>query len=304
MRVAKAGEIIPKIVGVVAENRAADAVAVIFPKVCPACGTLLVRDEKEAANYCPNATACAPQIIGRLEHFVMRDAMYIDGFGEKILAKLYNSRRADGTPVVQNPADLYDLTEETILSLGEGFKEKTAQNLMAGLEASKQRPFQNLLFGLGLRYVGETVADKLAQHFGTLDAMMGASLEELEQVPEIGKRIAQSVKAYLEDESNQALVLRLRDKGLQMAYVERKRVLASNRLSGKSFLISGTFEALSREQLAGEIEKHGGKMASGVSAKLDYLIGGQKAGASKLDKAKKLNVPVLDEAQIMAMLAG
>ncbi len=296
VRVEKSGEIIPKIIEVLAAQRPAGLERIVFPTKCPSCEYDLVRDPDEAAIYCPNSTDCAPQIVGRLEHFVSRDAMYIDGLGEKILAKLV------GAGLVHNPADLYRLTREDILGLGEGFKDKSADNLMASLEKSKERPFEAVLFALGIRFVGETVAEKLAAHFGTLEALAQANEEELTAAPEVGGRIAQSVRAWFASAENRAVVAGLQAAGLQMAYVARQREQVSDALAGKTFLITGVFERHSREALAALIEAHGGTMLSGISAKLQYLVAGSGAGPSKLEKAKKLNVTMLDEAAIEQML--
>lgn len=302
VRVEKSGEIIPKIIEVLRAQRPEGLEPVIFPSTCPACGTPLVRDPDEAAIYCPNQAGCPPQIVGRLEHFVARDAMYIDGLGEKILAKLTQARRDDFSPLVSNPADLYSLTKADIIGLGEGFKDKSAQNILTGLEKSKERPFAAVLYALGIRFVGETVAEKLAAHFGTIEALAAASEEELTSVPEIGGRIAASVRAWFAVEDNRTLVDRLQAAGLQMTHIAAEREILSDALAGQTFLITGVFERHSREALKDAIESHGGQMLSGISAKLQYLVAGSGAGPSKLEKARKLNVQVIDEAQIEAML--
>jgi DNA ligase (NAD+) len=302
VRVEKSGEIIPKILEVLVDKRPLGAEAVTFPTSCPSCGATLVRDPDEAAIYCPNTLGCPPQIVGRLEHFVSRDAMYIDGLGEKILAKLTQARKQDFTPLVATPADLYDLTKPEIIGLGEGFKDKSADNILAGIAKSKERPVAAVLYALGIRFVGETVAEKLVAHFGTLDALAQATEEDLTAVPEIGGRIAQSVRSWFAVEANKQLVSRLHQAGLQMTYIPEVKELLSDALEGKTFLITGVFERHSREALAKAIESHGGVMLGGISGKLQYLVAGSNSGPSKLDKAKKLGVTLLNEDEIVAML--
>jgi DNA ligase (NAD+) len=302
VRVEKSGEIIPKILEVLVDKRPLGAEAVTFPTSCPSCGATLVRDPDEAAIYCPNTLGCPPQIVGRLEHFVSRDAMYIDGLGEKILAKLTQARKQDFTPLVATPADLYDLTKPEIIGLGEGFKDKSADNILAGIAKSKERPVAAVLYALGIRFVGETVAEKLVAHFVTLDALAQATEEDLTAVPEIGGRIAQSVRSWFAVEANKQLVSRLHQAGLQMTYIPEVKELLSDALEGKTFLITGVFERHSREALAKAIESHGGVMLGGISGKLQYLVAGSNSGPSKLDKAKKLGVTLLNEDEIEAML--
>jgi len=302
VRVEKSGEIIPKVLEVLTHLRPAGAERVVFPTNCPVCHTALVRDADEAAIYCPNTMGCPPQIVGRLEHFVSRDAMYIDGLGEKILAKLTQAQQTDFTPLVATPADLYTLTAAHIVGMGEGFKEKSAQNILAGIQKSKERPVAAVLYALGIRFVGQTVAEKLMAHFCTLQALALASLAELTAVPEIGGRIAASVQAWFASPANQQQVARLTEAGLQTTYVAAVRKQVSDALAGKSFLLTGVFERHSREALAALIESHGGLILSGISAKLNYLVAGSNAGPSKLDKARKLQIALLPEDEIETML--
>ena len=301
--VEKSGEIIPKIIKVFSEERVAGLVPVVFPTQCPACGSVLVRDPEEAANYCPNANHCPPQMLGRLEHFVQRDALYIDGLGTQILAKMLQQIGANGKPLLVTPADIYRLSEADIIGLGEGFGAKTATNLLAAIAASKARPAQFVLYGLGIRFVGETVAQKLLAHFGSFAALAAAQEAELVAVPEIGGRIAASVVAWFGNTENQELIADLAALGLQMEYVAEAVELESEVLAGVSVLVSGVFERHSREALERMIVVHGGKLASGVSAKLSYLLVGDKAGPSKIEKAKKLGVQMIGEEEFLAMLS-
>ena len=302
VRVEKSGEIIPKIIEVLAAQRPAGLEPVTFPTLCPNCGTTLTRLDGEVDIFCPNTSGCPPQIIGRLEHFVARDGMDIDNMGEKNLIKLHEARRADGRPLISDPADLYDLTRADILALGRGFKEKSADNIISGIQKSKGRPFAAVLYALGIRMVGETVAEKLAAHFITLDALATATPEELIAVPEIGGRIAESLQAWFAEPTNHRLIHRLKAAGLQTEHIPIQREQLSDALAGKTFLITGVFERHSREALKDAIESHGGVMLTGISAKLQYLVAGAGAGPTKLDKARKLNVQLVNEEEIEAML--
>ena len=294
--VEKGGEIIPKITGVVLSERPVNSQPTEYISECPECGTALVRLEGEAAHYCPNKTGCAPQIKGRIEHFIHRKAMDIDSLGEKTIAQLYNEG------LVKSPADLYDLTKEDALGL-DGFKELSASNLIKGIEQSKEASFESVLFALGIRHVGKTVAEKLAQHFRTMDALEHASYEDLIEVDTIGDQIALSVKGYFDDPESQKEIARLKSVGLSFE-IEAQDAPVSDTLSGKSFVISGVFENHSRDELKEMIKAHGGKVNSSISAKLDFLLAGDKMGPAKREKAEKLGIPILTENEFENMLAG
>ncbi|MES2796609.1 MAG: NAD-dependent DNA ligase LigA [Bacteroidota bacterium] len=308
--VEKGGEIIPKITSVDLTKRLDNSLPVTYITNCPECGTLLVRTEGEAQHYCPNDKGCPPQIKGRLEHFIHRKAMNIDSLGEGKIELLFDKK------LVTNPADLYDLKyedlfgiektiidEETGKSKKIGFKEKTVENILKALEQSKNIPFKSVLFAIGIRFVGATVAEKLANHFKTVDSLAIATKEELLSVAEIGERIAQSVLDFFADSENVAIIHRLKVAGLQFSSIDEEFVQESNLLAGKSFLYTGTFVNFGREDLEAKIEANGGRFVSGVSSKLDYLIVGEKAGASKLDKANKLGVKMISEEEFVQMLS-
>ena len=293
--VEKGGEIIPKIVGVNVEARSmlmGDKVR--FIRVCPECGTPLVRPEGEAAHYCPNESGCPPQIKGRIEHFVTRKAMNIN-IGPETVEDLYNAG------YVKDSADLYTLTVADLLRL-ERWAEKSAQNLMSSLEESKQVPFERVLFGLGIRFVGETVAKRLVSAFHSIEALEQASLEDLVAVDEIGERIAQSVLSYFSDEKNRTLVNRLKEQGLRMAVSEEQLANRSEKLKGLTIVISGTFSKHSRDEYKAMIEQHGGKNSGSVSGKTDYILAGENMGPAKLEKAAKLGVKIINEDTFLNML--
>lgn len=293
--VEKGGEIIPKIVGVDVDARSmliGDKVR--FIRVCPECGTPLMRPEGEAAHYCPNEVGCPPQIKGRIEHFVTRKAMNIN-MGPETVEDLYNAG------YVKNTADLYTLKLADLLRL-ERWAEKSANNLLASLEESKQVPFERVLYGLGIRYVGETVAKRLASSFHTIEDLEIASLETLTAVDEIGERIAQSVIAYFAEEKNQILVNRLKEYGLQMEMSEETMANRSDKLKGLSIVISGTFSLHSRDEYKAIIEQHGGKNSGSVSSKTDYILAGDNMGPAKLEKAAKLGVKIMNEEDFLKML--
>ena len=307
--VEKGGEIIPKVTGVDLSKRTGQTVPIVYPTECPACGTPLIRREGEAHFYCPNEKGCPPQRQARFEHFIQRRAMNIESLGEGKIQLLIDRN------LVETPADLYDLTNEQLLGLEKAypaedtgkvrvvkFGQKTVDNILTAIERSKVQPFANVVFALGIRYVGNTTAERLTDYFGSMDALMSASLETLSGVPDVGPRIAQSVSEWFVDPENQHYVQRLRAAGLQMAG-ERKVVEAvSDTLTGKTFLYSGTFANYSREELETQIAAHGGKLLSGVSKKLNYLIVGENAGPSKVAKAQQLNVPMIGEDEFTAML--
>ena len=294
--VKKGGEIIPKITGVDVSQRVLGSSPIAFLTQCPECHTPLVREEGEAIHFCPNAQGCPPQIKGSIEHFIQRNAMNIDSMGKETVASFYEHG------LLQNVADLYTLTYDAIYAL-EGFKEVSTNNILSGIEASKQQPFANVLFALGIRYVGRTVAGKLAEYFTTIDRLQAATYEELIEVPEIGDRIAHSVIAYFEAPDNREIIQRLRAAGLQFAYEQTNQENVSNRLSEKSFVISGVFQSYSREDIKTMIGQHGGKVVSAVSGKLDYLLAGDNMGPAKRQKAEKLGVTILSEQEFLAMLA-
>lgn len=291
--VEKGGEIIPKIVGVDIDKRLPDAQKIEFPKVCPVCGTPLVREEGEAANYCPNSENCAPQIVGRLIHFVARKAMNIDSIGEETAEQLYKSS------LVMRPSDFYKLKMSDILAL-DGFKDKSAENILKGIEESKNVPYERVVFAIGIRYVGETVAKILAKAFPNIDLLMTATREQLTATEEIGERIADSIISFFAKQENIELIEDLRANGLQMQMIEKE--LASDVFVGKQFVISGTFANHSRDELKALIESHGGKMLSGVSAKTDYLVAGENMGPAKLEKANKLGVAIISEEKLLEMI--
>lgn len=293
--VEKGGEIIPKIVGVNTEARTMMiGEKVRFITRCPECKTPLIRPEGEAAHYCPNDRGCPPQIKGRIEHFVTRKAMNIN-IGPETVEDLFN------VGLVKNIADLYDLRITDLLTL-ERWAEKSARNLMNSLRESKAVPFERVLYALGIRYVGETVAKRLASSFHSIDRLMEASFEQLVDVDEIGDRIAQSVVAYFSDEENRQIVERLRAQGLQMEVSEEVLANRSERLKGLTFVISGTFTQHSRDEYKAMIEQHGGKNTGSVSGKTSYILAGENMGPAKLEKAAKLGVRIIREDEFLKMI--
>lgn len=293
--VEKGGEIIPKVTGADLSSRSADSEPVEYISRCPACNTPLIREPGEAQHYCPNITGCPPQIKGRIEHFIQRKAMDIDSLGEKTIAQLYENG------FVHTPADLYDLTYEQVMSL-DGFKEKGTKNLLRGIDESRKAPFENVLFAMGIRFVGRTVAEKLAQHLGSMEALMKADFDELVAIPEIGERIAQSIVNYFSHQQHREEVERLRKAGLSMEKEKKADMVLSDKLKGKSFVISGVFAGYERDALKEIIEHHGGKVLSGISGKLDYLLAGDKMGPAKREKAEKLSIPVITEDDFNKMI--
>jgi DNA ligase (NAD+) len=293
--VEKGGEIIPKITAVDLSKRKESSQPVQFTTHCPACNTPLVRREGEAAYYCPDELKCPPQIKGRIEHFIQRRAMNIEGLGSETIEQLFDKG------FIHDPSDLYHLTYEQLISL-ERFGDKSANNLLRGLQKSLAVSFERVLFGIGIRYVGATVAQKLAAHFKDIDNLSKATYEELIAVPEIGDRIAQSIVAFFEDPRNRQYVDRLLEAGLQMVIEEQEVIQESESLSGKTFVISGIFEQFSRDELKEKIEANGGKVLSAISGKLDYLLAGDKMGPAKLEKAKKAGIRIISENEFLAML--
>ncbi len=293
--VEKGGEIIPKIVGVDLEKRKEGSLPTQYIDQCPECGTPLVRKPGEAHHFCPNETACPPQITGRIQHFISRKAMDIEGLGSETVELLYKQG------LIANYADLYTLTVEQLLPL-ERMAEKSAENLVKGVEASKNIPFERLLFALGIRFVGETVAKKLALAHGDIDALMASSKEELMAVDEIGERIAESVLAFFAEASNREIVERLKSYGLQFSLSESRAQPRSDKLKGQVFVVSGVFQRMGREELKGIIEDHGGKVASSISSKTGYVVAGDNMGPSKKVKAESLGIPILGEEEFLQLL--
>ncbi|WP_282161831.1 NAD-dependent DNA ligase LigA [Ulvibacterium marinum] len=293
--VEKGGEIIPKIMGVDFTKRPADSQPTQYITVCPECGTTLERKEGEAQHFCPNDTGCPPQITGRIQHFISRKAMDIEGLGSETVELLFKEG------LIANYADLYTLTKEQVMPL-ERMAEKSAENLVNGVTASKQIPFERVLFGLGIRYVGETVAKKLARAYKHIDALMTASEEELVAVDEIGERIAQSVVEFFAQDENLQIVDRLKSYGLQFSLSEAQLENQTDTLKGQTFVVSGVFETISRNELKKLIEDNGGKVASSVSSKTSYLVAGANMGPSKRTKAEGLGVPIISEAEFLGMV--
>ncbi len=295
--VEKGGEIIPKITGVDLAARPADAVPIAYPTACPACGTPLVRPEGEAHFRCPNERGCPPQLKARLEHYVSRKALNIDGLGAETVGRFFDLK------IVTTPADIYDLpARRPELVTLERLGEKSIDNLLAGIEASKQVPFPRVLFGLGIRYVGETVAQKLAAHYRTIDALLAASAEEMAAVPEVGGVIAVAAAHWFQQPENRDLLARLRHAGVQLAVTGEAPVPASDRLAGLTFVISGVFEQHSRDELQQLIISNGGKITSSISKKLSYLVAGDNMGPAKREKALGFKVPIISEGELMALL--
>jgi DNA ligase (NAD+) len=306
--VEKGGEIIPKIVGVNLNKRLPGATPVEFIKNCPRCGTALIRKEGEAAHYCPNEDACPPQIKGKLEHFISRKAMNIDSLGEGKIEMLYDNN------LVKDAADLYYLTYNQLLGLEKtipseegkkekkiSFKEKTVENILKGIENSKSVPFPRVLYALGIRYVGETVAKKLAASFKSINRLQQASFDELIAVEEIGEKIAESVINWFMKPEHLNMIERLAAKGVQME-ISEETTNVSDVLQGKSFVVSGVFENYSRTELKELIEKHGGKNTGSISSKTDYLLAGANMGPAKKEKALKLNIPIITEEDFKKMI--
>lgn len=293
--VEKGGEIIPKIIAVDLSKRPQDSKPTHYITECPECGETLVRAEGEAQHYCPNFYGCPPQIIGRIQHYISRRAMDIEGLGGETVALLYENG------LVKDYADLYALTVEQVIPL-ERMAQKSAENLINGIEKSKEVPFERVLFALGIRYVGETVAKKLAKHYKTIDALAAATLLDLTLVDEIGERIAVSVMDFFQNPENKQIVERLKSYGVQLESVETFNPDATDKLGGKTFVVSGVFSHFSRDGIKKAIEDNGGKVGSSISAKTDYVVAGDNMGPAKLEKAVKLGVPVISETDFMKML--
>ncbi len=293
--VEKGGEIIPKIIAVDFSKRPDHSEHTKYITHCPECQTELIRGESEANHYCPNFYGCPPQIIGRIQHFISRKAMDIEGLGGETVALLYNNN------LVHNYADLYELKVEQILPL-ERMAQKSAENLVKGVENSKNIPFERVLYALGIRFVGETVAKKLAKHYKNIDSLSQASLMDLVLVDEIGERIAQSVIEFFENQENRRIIDRLKSYGIQFETIEIINPNATEKLAGKTFVVSGVFEEFSRDDLKKAIEDNGGKVGSSISAKTDYVIAGANMGPAKLEKAVKLTISIISENDFKKMI--
>mgnify|MGYP002592252244 FL=1 len=293
--VEKGGEIIPKITGVDAASRKPDSEKITFITHCPECGSKLVRYEDEAAHYCTNETACPPQIKGKIEHFISRKAMNIEGLGPETVDLFYQEG------MIHNVADLYHLQATDICQL-ERMGEKSAENIIQGILRSKEVPFERVLFALGIRFVGETVAKKIAKAFRSIDALMSATLDDLIHVDEIGEKIAQSILLYFANEKNRALIERLREAGLKLKADETDYSGYTDKLQGKSIVISGVFAHHSRDEYKEMIEKHGGKNVGSISKKTSFVLAGENMGPSKLEKAQKLGITILNEDEFLAMI--
>ncbi len=293
--VEKGGEIIPKIVGVNFEARSSSSTKTIYITHCPECDTALKRTIGEAQHYCPNHQYCPPQIAGRIQHFISRKALDIQGLGEETVVLLCKNH------LVNNYADLYELTLDKVLPL-ERMAQKSAENLLSGIQESKQVPFERVLFGLGIRFVGETVAKKLALHYKNIDALSHAGFLDLIQVDEIGERIAQSVIDFFSSDTNIQIIQRLKLYGVQMAVKEKPSTIVSDSLAGKIFVVSGVFSQMTRDQIKQAIEDNGGKNGSSISSKTDFVIAGEKMGPAKLEKANKLGISILTEQQFIDMI--
>ena len=290
--VEKGGEIIPKIIAVDLTKRPLNSQPTNYIKECPECGTELVRQDGEAQHYCPNYNGCNPQIIGRIEHYISRKAMDIEGLGGETVALLVNQG------LINNYSDLYELTREQVIPL-ERMAEKSAENLINGIEASKHIPFERVLYALGIRYVGETVAKKLAKHYKSIEKISMASQDDLVNVDEIGVKIAESVVAFFASEENQRIISRLKEFGVQMEISAEKLANQSDKLKGLIFVVSGVFETVSRDELKQLIEDNGGKVSSSISSKTSFVVAGENMGPSKKQKAESLGVSIITEAQFL-----
>ncbi len=293
--VEKGGEIIPKITGVDIDSRSADAEKVEFISHCPECGSKLIRYEDEAAFYCPNETGCPPQIKGKIEHFISRRAMNIEGLGPETVDQFYQEG------LIHNVADLYSLSADDICRL-DRMGEKSADNIIQGIARSKEVPYERVLFALGIRFVGETVAKKVAKAFRSIDALAAANLDALIHVDEIGLKIAQSIISYFADEKNLELVERLRNAGLKLEADEEDLSGHTDILQGKSIVISGVFSRHSRDEYKELIEKHGGKNVGSISKKTSFILAGDNMGPSKLEKARSLGIAIIDENEFLSMI--
>ena len=307
--VEKGGEIIPKVTDTDLTKRPASSEPITYITHCPECATALIRKEGEAAHYCPNVDGCPPQILGRIEHFIQRKAMDTDSLGPETIKGLLDNQ------LIRTYADLYDLDYDNLNGLEfqiysekkgdytvRSLREKSANNIIQAIQQSKQVPFERVLFALGIRYVGKTVAEKLAEHFENIENLQSADFEKLINVNEIGDRIAESVIDFFSNDENKALVKKLKDAGLQMAIEQKEIILESDHLKDKTFVISGVFSRFSREELKEKIKTNGGKVISSISGKLDYLLAGEKMGPAKLEKATKLEIKIISEDDFLNMI--
>lgn len=293
--VEKGGEIIPKIVGVDLKRRKADSRPIEFVRTCPVCGTPLTRIEGEAAWVCPNKYGCKPQITGRIEHFVARHAMNIDGIGEEVAVQLHESG------LVHNIADIYSITGNDLMRL-EHFQRKASDRILSGIRKSLEVPFERVLFAIGIPYVGETTAKVLARNVHTIDRLMAMNAEELASIPEIGPKIAESIVGYFTAEGNREIIERLREAGVQLCLSEAELASRTDKLAGKKIVISGVFAKHSREEYKAMIEQNGGKNVSSISSATSYVFAGENMGPAKLEKARKLGIPIIGEDEFLAML--
>ncbi|HZJ19001.1 MAG TPA: NAD-dependent DNA ligase LigA, partial [Pricia sp.] len=293
--VEKGGEIIPKIIGVDFAKRPQDSEPTVYIDHCPECGTELERTEGDAKHYCPNYYGCPPQITGRIQHYISRKAMDIEGIGGETVELLFKEG------LLKNYADLYILTKEQVLPL-ERMAEKSAENLVKGIAESVKIPFERVLFALGIRFVGETVAKKLARAYKNIDALMSASEEELTAINEIGERIARSVVEFFQNEANREIISRLKSYGIQFSLSEKQLETQTDTLKGMTIVVSGVFETLSRDELKKMIENNGGKVGSSISSKTAYLVAGDKMGPSKRTKAESLGVPIVSEGAFIELV--
>ncbi len=293
--VEKGGEIIPKITGVDLSKRSDQSIKVAFITHCPECGTTLIRQAGEAQHYCPNELNCPPQVIGKIQHFIHRKAMDINGLGDETVELLYQAG------LLKSVADLYDLSYEQVIQL-DRMADKSSSQLIESIQASKQVPYQRVLFGLGIRYVGETVAKKLAATFKHIDALKSANKEALLAVDEIGERIADSIVEYFQSDLHCQMIERLKSAGLCLENTAEAPVQLSDKLQGKIIVISGVFTQFSRDEIKAMVEQHGGKNAGSISAKTHYVVAGENMGPAKLEKAKQLNIPILSEADFLALI--
>ena len=293
--VEKGGEIIPKIVGVDLKRRKADSRPIEFVRTCPVCGTPLTRIEGEAAWVCPNKYGCKPQITGRIEHFVARHAMNIDGIGEEVAVQLHESG------LVHNIADIYSLTGNDLMRL-DHFQRKASDRILSGIRKSLEVPFERVLFAIGIPYVGETTAKVLARNVHTIDRLMAMNAEELASIPEIGPKIAESIVGYFAAEGNREIIERLRKAGVQLCLSEAELANRTDKLAGKKIVISGVFAKHSREEYKAMIEQNGGKNVSSISSATSYVFAGENMGPAKLEKARKLGIPIIGEEEFLAML--
>lgn len=293
--VEKGGEIIPKIVGVKIEERLPDSEQVKFIDECPECGTRLQRAEGEAHHFCPNEVGCPPQIVGKMTHFISRKAMDIDGLGEETVEQLYKAG------LISDISDIYNLAIDQLIPL-DRMAQKSAENLLKGVEDSKKIPFERVLFAIGIRFVGETVAKKLAMHFKNIDNLIRADFESLVSVDEIGERIARSILKFFNEQKNLWIIERLKKAGLKFEIDESEFIGRTDLLKGKTFVVSGVFQTYSRDEIKSLIEKNGGKNASSISTKTDYVLAGDNMGPAKLEKANSLKIPIISEFDFAEMI--